>query len=61
MRRLLEFVEGKVNSDIVNNVTSVIDRSDVMFEHFKLKDHVHNSVLVRLCGKWLKGESDYQK
>jgi len=37
VRRLSEFVEGKVNSGIVNNVTSRIEWSDVMFEHFEIK------------------------
>jgi len=54
VRRLSEFVEGKVNSEIVNNVTSLIDRSGVMFEHFKLNDHAHNSVHVCLYEEWLK-------
>ena len=58
VRSLSQFAEGKVNSEIVDYVTSVIDRSDVMFEHFKLNDHVHNSVHVCLYGKWLKGGYD---
>ena len=38
VRGLSQFAEGKVYSEIVKNVTSVIDRSDVMFEQFKIKD-----------------------
>ena len=37
VRRLSECAEGKFNSEIVKNVTSVICRSDVIFEHFKIK------------------------
>ena len=56
---LSEYAEGKYNSEIAKNVISVIGQSDVMFEHFRLKDHVHNSVHVCLYEKWLKGASDY--
>jgi hypothetical protein len=48
VRRLSEFVEGKFKSEIVKNVTSVMFKSDVMFEYFRLKDAVHNSVRVYL-------------
>ena len=48
VRRLSPFAEGKVNSEIVNNVTSVICRSDVMIERLRLKDHLENPVHVRL-------------
>ena len=37
MRRLSELGEGNVNSEIAKNVTCVIGRADVMFEHFKVK------------------------
>jgi len=58
-QRLSNFAEGKDKSEIVKNVTSVICKSDVMFEYFRLKDAVHNSVCVCLSEKWLKGASDY--
>lgn len=51
MRRLSQFAEVKVGSEIVKNVTSVIGRADVMFEHLGLNDHVHNPVHVCLSGK----------
>jgi uncharacterized protein YicC (UPF0701 family) len=59
MQRLSKFTEGKGNSKIVKNVTSVICRSDLKFEHLRLKDHVCNSVHVRLYEKWLKTAFDY--
>ena len=59
MRSLSKFAEGKVNSEIVNNATSVIDRSNVMFQHFRLNDHAHSSAHVCLYEKWLKGVFDY--
>jgi hypothetical protein len=37
VRRLSEFDGGKVKSETVKNVNSVIGRSGVMFEHFKIK------------------------
>jgi uncharacterized protein YicC (UPF0701 family) len=58
-QRLSNFAEGKDNSEIVKNVTSVICKSDVMFEYYRLKDHLQNSVRVYLSEKWLKGASDY--
>ena len=48
VRSLSQFAEGKVKSEIGKNVTSVIGRSDVMFEHLRLKDHVHNPAHVCL-------------
>jgi len=60
VRRLSEFGEGNVNSDIAKNVTSVTDRSDLMFEHFILKDHVQNSVQLYLSEEWLKATFDYE-
>jgi uncharacterized protein YicC (UPF0701 family) len=59
VRRLSEFGEGNVNSEIAKNVTCVIGRSDVIFEYLRLKDHVHNSVHVCVSEKWLKTEFDY--
>jgi len=59
--RLSEFAERKCNSEIVKNVTSVICKSDVMFEYFRLTDAVHNSVRVCVSEKWLKAASDNQK
>ena len=37
VRGLSEFAEGNVKSEIVKNVTCVICKADVMFEHFKIK------------------------
>ena len=61
VRSLSQFAVGKVNSEIAKNVTSVICRSDVMFEPFRLKDHIHISVHVCLNEKWLKAAFDYWK
>ena len=60
MRRLSEFGEENVNSEIAKNVTCVIDRSDLMFEPFILKDHVQNSVQLCLSEEWLKAMFDYE-
>ena len=56
---LSQLAEGKVKSEIRKNITSVIGRSGVMFEHLRIKDHVHNPAHVCLYEKWLKAASDY--
>jgi hypothetical protein len=61
VQRLSKSAEGKDNSETVKDVTSVICRSNFMFEPFRLKDHINSSVHACLSEKWLKAASEYQK